>query len=146
MNGVLSRNDRQVIHDADVRRTTFRRTEKCFSGYVSCGFERRKIVGAIDQLAGTLQPVLREAGLETHCTRPFNADLDIVPMAVILRGSRPLIGDAGSAGERHTAIDDHRFAMVAMIEVSNRPQPDPVVPVDFAAALLQDVQYFVADR
>src|SRR5262249_30461103 len=120
VNRPAGRYDREVVHDSDSRGPALGRTQKSLGGYVSSLVERRKIIGAADQLSCGLKPVLRKARLKTHRSRTFNLNLDVVPMRCVLSVSRPLVGYSCATRECHTAVDDHRLPVVSMIEASDR--------------------------
>src|SRR5215831_2280522 len=65
VNRPAGRYDREVVHDPDSRRPALGRTQESLRGYASSLVERRKIIGAADQLSCGLKPVLRKARLKT---------------------------------------------------------------------------------
>ena len=85
------------------------------SASVPGGLAQRIIERPGDQLAGRLQPVLREPGLQRRDRRPLDADLHVAPLAGIPRVAAPVVGDAGAAGERDPAVDDQRLAVGAVV-------------------------------
>src|SRR5262249_29207573 len=125
INRLPGRYDREVVHDPDRRRRALGRTQKSLGGYVSSFLERRKIFGSADQPTSDLKPVLRKARLKTHRCRAFDLNLDVMPMRWVLCVSSPLVSYSRATRECHTAVHDHRFPMVSMIEPSDSPQPDP---------------------
>ena len=138
--------DRQVVHDADVRGADLRGAHDRLQGQRPGGLGQRIIERARDQLAGGLQPVLRETGLQRHDGRTLDADLQVAPLAGMPRLSAPVVGDAGASGKRDSSIDDHRFSMISMVESSDGRLENRVVPGQPALAVAQNLQNVSADR
>ena len=139
------RRDRQAIHHAHRRRAGLRRAHDRLQRQRP-GLRRRRIeMRSGDELAGALEPVLREAGLQRPHRRPLDPDLQIAPVLVVLRVAGPVIGNAGAAGEADAAVDDQRLAMRAVVDAPQVIPADRVVPRDMAAAVVEDPQDLVAD-
>ena len=112
---------------------------------VPAGSMRRVEERSRDQLAGRLQPVVREAGLERRHRRPFDPDLHVAPFARVPRVAAPVVRDAGAAGERDAAVDDERLAVGPVVEAAEAVEADRVVPGELAAAALEDFEDLLAD-
>ena len=99
------RGDRQAIHHPHRRGAGFRRAHDRLQRQVAAGDRRRVEIRPGDELAGGFKPVLREAGLQRPHRRPFDPNLQVAPVLVVLRVAGPVIGDAGAAGEADAAVD-----------------------------------------
>ena len=78
-------------------------------------FERRKVLDAVQHLAGDLDPVVHEHRLHLRHDRAFRAEVRVAPVLGILGVARPDVGDADAAGEAHLAVDDQHLAMRAIV-------------------------------
>ena len=84
--------------------------------------ERREVVGAVQHLAGDLDPVVHEHGLHLRDHRPFGPKVRVAPVLGILGIAAPDVGDADTAGEPDRAVDDEHLAVRAVVH------PVEVVP------------------
>src|SRR5262249_59604942 len=75
---------------------------------------------AREQDAGRVAPVLREGGLELPHDRPLDADVGLPPVTTGAAVARPLLTDAGAAGEPDAAVDDEHAPMIAMVDSLER--------------------------
>src|SRR5205085_30046 len=82
----------------------------------ACGSEMRKVLFAGHDLAGFLDPVFAERSLQSIDDRTFDAQTGIAPVVLVLRMSRPLLGQSKSADVADAAVDDRFLAMVAVVE------------------------------
>src|SRR6185369_16166771 len=60
--------------------------------------------------------------------------------------TEPHIGDPRAAGEPDAAVDDQRFAMRAVIELTDGVPANAVVPGELAPALLERLENLRSDR
>src|SRR5262245_17476047 len=98
------------------------------------------------QLTRCLQPVLREPGLQRRHGWTSNPNLRIPPMPRRLGMTEPHIGDPRAAGEPDATVDDQRFAMRAVIELTDGVPANAVVPGQLASALLERLENLRTDR
>ena len=94
------------------------------------GFLRgRKVVGAVQHIAGGLDPVVVEGGLKLRHHRAFDLEMHVAPMVGVLCVAGPLLGHADAAGEGRVPIDHQQLAVGAVVHAAE------VVPVQRAVAL-----------
>src|SRR5437764_1576769 len=85
-------------------------------------FARGKVVRAHHEFAASLQPILREGGLQISNCRSPNSDHRVAPSRMSRAVLIPMIRNPSAADEPSLPIHDQQFAMGAVV-VSRKPIP-----------------------
>src|SRR6185312_9536272 len=76
----------------------------------------RECIGPGEDLAGGLEPVLGEGGLEPADQRPTDAAHHVVPGHLALHPTEPVRRDSRAADEAYLSVDDDQLAMRAVVD------------------------------
>jgi hypothetical protein len=88
----------------------------------------RPAVEMMELLAGGLEPVFGEPGVQVGDGRAGDAAVSLAPVVGVLGVAGPHVGDADATGEADAAVGDEDFAVSAVVEAAEvgpvaRPEP-----------------------
>jgi hypothetical protein len=106
-------------------------------GHAARGLQRREHVGAHEQLAGLVDPVLAECRLQVVDHRPQDPDADVSHLLVVACVAKPDIDDAVPADVADAAVDDQQLAVIAAVDLADVAQPLAMEQRKAAAGLAQ---------
>src|SRR6185295_13286521 len=88
-------------------------------------------------LAAAFEPVLGCDPLDLRYHRSLDARHHVAPHRLAVRGLRPPVGHAGTADERHPAVDDEKLAVGAVVQAAESIPREPLVRLDPAPRLAE---------
>ena len=100
------------------------------------GRQRGELVGAAEHLRAALHPVVLKRRLQLGHERAFHAGLEVAPMVLVLRVTRPRVGKADAADKAEPAVNDAHPPVRAVVEPVGHPRERGMVVGEAAAGLL----------
>ena len=98
--------------------------------------ELGQVVFPGDDLAGRLEPVLRERPLQATDHRPLDPDVRVAPVLGVLRVAGPLVRDADAPGEGDAAVGQEELAVGAVVAAPDGVGPGRTEAADTDPGLL----------
>ena len=132
----LGGGDRGQVHEPHAVAAALRRADEHLHVLIAARLDVRKIVIAVQDVAGGLDPVVEKRRLHLRGDGTGDLEVHVAPVLGILGVARPLIRDPDAAGEAQRSIDDQDLAMRAVIQSAERVPAHAVIALDLDPAAL----------
>src|SRR6266851_3001254 len=100
----------------------------------------REVFFAPGNFAGLLDPVFAERSLQAIDDRTADAESCIAPMLAVLRVALPLLRETEAADVPDATVDDHEFAVIAIVHATEIAETQRMERTDLYAGVLHQLR------